>query len=76
MVTLNDVRISKFEGNAWVNVEHAGIDAQYNLFNPEDNSDDKVKDIIVMAYSICSTIDAIEAHCKLNGILIKLDDIN
>ena len=76
MTTSNQIRISSFHNNAWINVEFNGKDVQFNLLNAEDVTEAKVKDTVGMAFSICSTIADIENHCKLNGVLIELDEIS
>lgn len=51
-------------------------DVQFILLNAEDVTESKVKDIVGMAFSICRTIEEIENHCRLNGVLIQLDEIS
>jgi hypothetical protein len=75
MTTSNQIRISTHGTNTWVNVEFGSKDVQFNLLNAEEVTEAKVKDIVGMAFSICPTIDEIQKHCKLNGILIELDEI-
>ena len=75
MTTSNRVRVSRFSDSAWVNVEFNARDVQFNLLNSEDVSEGRVKDIVGMAFSICSNIEQIEQHCKLNGVMIELDEI-
>lgn len=75
MKNSNEIRISNHGANTWVNVEFNSTDVQFNLLNAEAVTTAKVKDIVGMAFSICNTIDEIENQCKLNGVLIELDEI-
>lgn len=75
MTTSKEIRISKFQKDTWVNVEFKEKDIQFNLLNAEEVTEERVKDIVGMAFSICPTLDEIIEHCRQNGILISIDEI-
>jgi len=75
MTTSNQITVSKYESQSWVNVEFNSKNIQLNILNAENLTEEKIKDTVGMAFSICSNFEEIEKHCKLNGVFIQLDEI-